>query len=334
MAGQRRVLLKRWKGICICLSVILLFFSRTEGAAKAAARRSGTPGRATVTLYRASGQKLYKKITVKKGEEIYLPGMRNRKGRTMLGWSEKKGFGKAPQYQVGQKIAVRRSMKLYPVLFKRSDEPVLHREEIASARSAAVGPQGRFRRVIFVGDSRTTGLRDALRKGFGSSATKNVYFVCKFGSGLAWLKSSGEQKLVQLAGKSTAVIFNHGINDLRKANEYISYMKRIGGKLQKKGCTLYYMSVNPFNKLEITAFRGRGRKEDERHIIQFNKQIRTALCRKGSYHYLDSYSYLIQNGYGTREVKHRDDGIHYTAKTYKRIYEFCLRKLSQYHQQN
>lgn len=330
MEGQRKRLFEYWKGICICLSVILLLFLQAAGTAKAAGRKSDTQKKVIVKLYQLSGQSLYKKITVKKGYEFYLPGMRNKKGKTMLGWSEQRGSQKAPQYQVGQKITVRRSMKLYPVLFKRSNEPSLRKGELASARAAAVGPQGCFSRIIFVGDSRTTGLQDALRKEFGSSVTKNVYFVCKFGSGLSWLKSSGEQKLMQLAKKNTAVIFNHGVNDLKKANEYISYMKQVGVKLRKRGCTLYYMSVNPFNKLEITAFGLHKRKEDEHHIIQFNRQIRTALCRKGFYHYLDSYSYLLQNGYGTREVKHRDDGIHYTAKTYKRIYEFCLRKLSQY----
>ncbi len=54
-----------------------------------------------------------------------------------------------------------------------------------------------------------------------------------------------------------AVVFNHGINDLRDINgkqdlndrlsQYVSYMKKLGTKLSMKNCSLYYMSVNPIN---------------------------------------------------------------------------------------
>lgn len=320
---------RTWKGICMCMAIVLLLFSQVGGV-KAASGKSDAKKKVTVKLYKESGRKIYKKITVKKGEKIYLPGMRNGKNKTMLGWSVERGSGKTPKYQVGQKITVRRSMKLYPVMFLRSEEPDLNGKELAEANAAAAGPQGRFKRVVFVGDSRMTGLRSALKEEFGSSVTSNVAFVCKYGSGLEWLKRRGERKILQLAGKDTAIIFNHGVNDLKKTNDYISYMRKLGKKLRKKGCTLFYLSVNPFNKLEIAAFGNRKEKEDERSIINFNKRIKRTLCKRGPYHYLDSYSYLIQNGYGTQKVKRRDDGIHYTSKTYKRIYEFCMNRLSRY----
>ena len=44
---------------------------------------------------------------------------------------------------------------------------------------------------------------------------------------------------------------------------------------------------------------------------------------------LDVYSYLMRTGYGTvsNTGDGTDDGVHYTPKTYKRIFTFCLNNI-------
>ena len=133
----------------------------------------------------------------------------------------------------------------------------------------------------------------------------------------------------------TAVIFNHGVNDLNHnwsnvnvkslANTYTSYMKKLGRTLQKKNCDLYYMSVNPLNS-GTSARLGR---HDPQEIRQFNQR----LCRQlgGMYQFIDTYFYLRKNGYGTArwlDRQNEDDGLHYTYKTYKRIFSYCMKSIN------
>ena len=98
-----------------------------------------------------------------------------------------------------------------------------------------------------------------------------------------------------------AVVFNHGINDLRDINgkqdlndrlsQYVSYMKKLGTKLSMKNCSLYYMSVNPINGGEKGSTKNR-KCEDVR---TFNSGLAGELGSQ--YHYIDVYSYLMRTGY-------------------------------------
>ncbi len=328
MKRYQKAFSQNWKRAVWCLAVFFLLFLQSDPVKAEALDEAAAPKKVTVRLYDASGRKICRKLTAKRGEKVCLPGMENEQGKTMLGWSEKKGSEKKPQYQVGQRITVNTSMKLYPVIFTRSKEPNLSRNYISRQYSSAVGAKGNFSRIIFVGDSRTVGLQRTLRREFGSALTDNVYFICKISSKLGWLRQTAVPQLMRLAGENTAVVFNHGVNDLKKLDDYIPYMKKLGKRLKEKGCTLFYMSINPLNNSEILG--NGGRRREESWVIRFNRRIQEELCSKELYGYLDSYSYLIQNGYGTENRYHIEDGLHYTAKTYKRIYEFCLRKIAQY----
>ena len=49
------------------------------------------------------------------------------------------------------------------------------------------------------------------------------------------------------------------------------------------------------------------------------------------YGFIDTYSYLIKNGYGTAHnlnAQQKDDGTHYTYKSYKRIIAYCMQQLA------
>ena len=95
--------------------------------------------------------------------------------------------------------------------------------------------------------------------GMGESATKNVKFVCSAGKGLDWFTTTGWAQLYSIVqhdsnsilSKKTAVIFNFGVNDLSKSADYAEYYNWIAPQLKSKGCELYFMSVNPVNRLML-----------------------------------------------------------------------------------
>ena len=76
---------------------------------------------------------------------------------------------------------------------------------------------------------------------------------------------------------------------------------------------------------------GANSQRTEAAVRSFNNVIRSGLCGGSSplYTYIDTYSYLMKTGYGTDRNREGwdegiDDGLHYTTKTYKRIYKYCL----------
>ena len=132
-------------------------------------------------------------------------------------------------------------------------------------------------------------------------------------------------------GKPVAVIFNLGVNDLihknresisydSVASDYASYMNGLSRKLTARNCELFYMSVNPCN----TAMKST-RKESE--IRGFNNRLRQRL--NGNFTWINSYSYLMRCGYTTRcEFRgYTDDGVHYSMRTYKRIYAYAIKQI-------
>lgn len=295
---------------------------------------SAQNGQFAVNLYRMDGS-VYKTVYSRKGK-IKLPTLANPKGYTFMGWSRRPGKTVNPEYEAGDTVSVMKETSFYPVMFDRSTEPDLSRKDITV-------PKG-YDQIIFVGDSRTYALSKLLEQEFGDSLFKKVSFVSKTGSTLSWLKGTGRHQLLNLLeankknGKyvKTAVIFNHGVNSLkhyngsnvnvnRIVNNYCTYMKKLAPKLKNRNCDLYYMSVNPVNtgkKDEATLRKGE-------EVRQFNEGIRKGL--KGTYDYINTYGYLVKNGYGTASKlvsQDKDDGTHYTYATYKRIFAYCMNYLS------
>ena len=88
------------------------------------------------------------------------------------------------------------------------------------------------------------------------------------------------------------------------------------------------MSVNPFNATTRLSLKERKIKESD--LLYFNNKIKSGL--RGVYQYIDCYSWLIKNGVsydaGMGIDNGYDDGTHYTTRTYKRIYQYCIRKIN------
>lgn len=288
---------------------------------------------ASVVLHKTRGAE-YKTIYVKKGDSFTLPGAENPEGYTFMGWSTKPNIvitGSKPgkvQYETGEVIpSVNSTIHLYQVMYQRNTEKNLISSQMAKP------DLNRYGGVIMVGDSRTVRMRQALAAQNCGANMNGVRFVSASGQGLKWFKDEGYRHLINQikhirvsSSKPVAVVFNLGVNDLYRISDYVVYMNELAPELEKMNCKLYYMSVNPINGVMIEK-TGRLSLRKEAEVRAFNDRIKTGL---DDYTYIDTYSWLMQNGFGTSngvngKDSSEDDGLHYTVKTYKRIYDYCLR---------
>ena len=282
-----------------------------------------------VNLRKANGT-VWKTVTLGKGGYLKLPSVSNATGYTFMGWSKTRRTGSStdPDYEAGELLRINKNTNLYATVFNRALEKDISSDEMAHP---AIGMM--YSKVIFVGDSRTAGIQATLNKQMSSSVTNGVSFVANPGKGLSWFRDTGYAQLIEEIDKTEgskpiAVIFNLGVNDLGNAGNYVSYMTSIASTLKSKNCKLFYMSVNPINSIMITK-AGRGART-EAQVREFNIKIRSGLSL--DYKYIDMYSVLMKKGYGTNArydgVDDGDDGLHYTTKTFKRIYYYCITYLN------
>ena len=324
----------------MCVRRMLLFFlacvlicaappSAAQAAIMQTAKNSTVQKKKTSTktvTIETSGEITKKKV--KSGGSVILPVEVNKRGYTFLGWSTVPGQTCNPMYQAYQKIQVTKNIHLYPVKYKWNQEPDIYAGGLADSVEI-------YDKIIFVGDSRTYFMQKTLLQEYGKDAVAKVSFVCKTGEGLSWFETAGERvmrseiaRLQSDSDKPVAVIFNLGVNDLSshnsgngvdykgEANAYLARMNTLAEELESD-CRLFYMSVNPVN----TAMKPT-RKEAQ--LRYFNDRLQSRLNKR--FQWIDTYKYLMKNGYSTyNEFKGNiDDGVHYSTRTYIRIYKYCM----------
>lgn len=167
---------------------------------------------------------------------------------------------------------------------------------------------------IFVGDSRTNGMRDAV----GTEDT----FISKSGQGYSWFKSTGLKALKKELKKYpySVVILNLGVNDLKNINYYLNaYQKLVR---DYSNARFYFVSVNPVEEtlLEDSGFSTQTRSNEK--IEVFNEQIKEAFPTS----YIDSYSWLLRHGYveDIPDGAGTMDGLHYLDEVYEVLYRYII----------
>ncbi len=173
----------------------------------------------------------------------------------------------------------------------------------SSGSSQAQSTNNSISKKIFIGDSRTVGMRNAV-----NSSTDT--WSCLESIGLKWMKEHGVPNIKNKIGNGSAVIILMGVNDLYNVSNYASYINSLYSQYSGKGAYFYFVSVNPTNGNYSHLSSG---------IQNFNKSIKSSLNSKIKY--IDTYSYLVSNGFNTT------DGLHYTNDTYKKIYNYILKSL-------
>lgn len=153
-------------------------------------------------------------------------------------------------------------------------------------------------RVVYIGDSRTEGLRDV------NSDSKNT-FICLSSMGYDWMMSTAFPQAESYASSGTAFVILMGVNDLYHQNSYISAINQKAAEWKKKGAVVYFASVGPVQNDPYTS---------NSEIESFNRALKNGLSSDVGY--IDLYGELNKSGYQTV------DGTHYTNAVSKNIISF------------
>lgn len=155
--------------------------------------------------------------------------------------------------------------------------------------------------IIFVGDSRVVGMASA----------GGYHYVGEVSMGYSWLTGEGTGWMLQemAANPDAAIVLCFGINDLGNIGSYIGYYQTLINQYPDR--EWYFMSVNPVNEAAASAC---GYTVNNAMIEAFNQSLMSSFPDR----YIDVYSYLLANGFGT------GDGIHYDTGTYGNIQDYTL----------
>lgn len=159
-------------------------------------------------------------------------------------------------------------------------------------------------RVVYIGDSRTEGLRDV------NSDSKNT-FICLSSMGYDWMLSAAFPQAESYASSGTAFVILMGVNDLYHQNSYISAINQKAAEWKKKGAVVYFASVGPVQNDPYTS---------NSEIESFNRALKNGLSSDVGY--IDLYGELNKSGYQTV------DGTHYTNAVSKNILSFIGKQVA------
>ena len=151
-------------------------------------------------------------------------------------------------------------------------------------------PKPKYSGYLFVGDSRTVGLDEAV---------SGVSSIAKVGAGVTYFKSILPE-VTKVRGKN--VIFNFGVNDRDRYKDYVAVYKSLPKEFIQKN-NVIFMSVNPTDGSKYGSWNA--------DIDKFNAYVKKNL--PSGIKYLNTNSTLKKEGFQTR------DGCHYKPVTYKRI---------------
>ena len=173
-------------------------------------------------------------------------------------------------------------------------------------------------RIIFVGDSRTLGMRDALHR---AGRTDDDIFIGKVGEGVSWFIEEGMSEMDDAIEEypDLPVVFNLGVNDPTEIDDYIvTYWDCIRNH---PDTDFYILSVNPIDEEFLLESETAAEEVldmiNNLNIAKLNLRLKEEFTRR----YLDSASFLKSDGFETV------DGLHFNTKTYLKIHDFVVNEL-------
>lgn len=188
----------------------------------------------------------------------------------------------------------------------------------ASKQTDAKNANVKKHRIIWVGDSRTLGLRDALGR---TERDDDDLFVGKVGEGVHWFQEEGMAELSDVIEENPdlPVVMNFGVNDPQLIDEYIvTYRDVIDAH---PDTAFYILSVNPLDE-EFLLEDGMVEEAIFEDINSLNvAKMNVKLKEEFSDCYIDSASYLKSGGFETV------DGLHFSTETYLKIHDFVVDQL-------
>lgn len=153
--------------------------------------------------------------------------------------------------------------------------------------------------TIFIGDSRFVGMDDEV----DIESHDREFCVAKIGQGYFWFKNNALKKCDDIRKENTALtkwryVVCLGVNDIQNIKNYLEEYKRL--TRNDETIQLILVSVNPVKDYATV---------NNTQIKKFNTKLQDA-----GYDYIDTYSQMEKNSFEST------DGLHYTNKTYRMIY--------------
>ena len=158
-------------------------------------------------------------------------------------------------------------------------------------------------KLIFIGDSRTEGIRDAV--------SDDSTWCCESGKGYEWMSSTAVPSIESQIGENTAVIILMGVNDVHQVTNYVNYINVKANEWAELGAKTYYVAVGPVEADPYVT---------NTQIERFNALMEANLI---GVNYIDLYSHLVSVGYSTV------DGTHYPNSVSVEIYNYILDNLEE-----
>ncbi len=171
-----------------------------------------------------------------------------------------------------------------------------------SAASSNIAGNVDTTNVILIGDSRTAEMKNC-------AGENSCVWIADFAKGISWFASDAVPAADPYIGQGTKIIINLGANDPDKIDTYIYKMNEVCADWINRGAVVYYATVGPCNENPYHT-------NDE--AVNFNASLQNGIT--AGVHWIDLYSYLVNNGFATRE----GDGFHYDTATYSRIYSYYM----------
>ena len=266
--------------------------------------------------------------SVSAGDVLYLPRAANTEDYTFLGWSEKPGKKTDPEYLEYQRVRLLQNKTFYGVYYPNKEERDLTEENFATLDT------DRYKLVIFAGDSRFSSAQRRMEEelGDGFLAGRFAYVLAQSDISLAeFVENTSEVNLSGLTSmldaipgidQPIAVVVNLGTNDLKHIKDpdpvvepFLQNLQILADRLASYRVKLFFMSINPVSG-EAMARRNYA-------IYTFNQKMKDGL--PAAYTYIDTFSWLMKYGFTPRTA---EDGVHYSVKTGKRIFDYAIRFLN------
>ena len=162
--------------------------------------------------------------------------------------------------------------------------------------------------TIYIGDSRTVGMKDAV------AASDNETYIAEVGMGYSWFNSTAMPKLEKMleSNQKVNVVINMGTNDLTNKDapaQYSALYKKLAEKYTETSFII--LSVTPIEDDMNRSYKS----VNNDLVINFNKGLVTQLG-SGAAKYCNIYDKTVAGKFKTT------DGLHYDTESYKKIYNY------------
>lgn len=180
------------------------------------------------------------------------------------------------------------------------DLPMDSEDVVTDDSGEAFVPQ----QYIMVGDSRFVGMQQAV-------GDAGCVWIGQVSAGLDWFANTAVPEIDAVVGDGSVIIINMGVNDLGNVWGYLDILNQKVPQWLEKGAVVYYMSVNPVESHPYIS-------NDD--IANFNNILYNNMPPEVGW--IETYSYLLEYGYGTQ------DGVHFDTGTYQTIFYYTMEVLA------